>query len=326
MPRKLTDSLGCPLTELIQREYFLKETGKPLKLVEHQERILSHCFTPRSDGTLPYTTIVYSAPKKSGKTEIGGAITYASCRLYGGDAISVANDEEQAESRMFRRVAETLRMMKLKSPKVFGAILDEAHWERIVKNGIITFADDKQLNPGPHVLRYIANDYAGEAGAMNALVLFDELWAIAGERGMRLWTELQPIPTLPVSIRVVTTYAGFYGESELLWGLYEGVVQPDPHTDEPMGQRVEGLEDLPCYRLGRTFIYWDHEARMPWHTPIFLEEARSDPSVKGRESEFRRLWENRWTTGQEAFLDINVIDRRMAEGKEMGLMNHLAGW
>jgi hypothetical protein len=65
---------------------------------------------------------------------------------------------------------------------------------------------------------------------------------------------------------------------------------------------------------------------MPWHTPVFLEEARNDPSVKGRESEFRRLWENRWTTGKEAFIDVNLVDQRMEEGQAAGLVNHMAEW
>ena len=70
-------------------------------------------------------------------------------------------------------------------------------------------------------------------------------------------------------------------------------------------------------------MYWDHIARMPWHSQTFLHEAKNDPAVKGRESEFRRLWQNEWTTGAEAFLDMTVVDARMEEGESLGLVNNM---
>ena len=318
----------CPLVALAEQEYYLKETGRPIVLAEHHKRILNHAFRPDAEGKFLYNTIVLSMPKKSGKTELAGMIAYAFLRLYGGDVISIANDQEQAESRMFLRVKETLELMKKLALKQYEQVVDDEHLEkdRIIIKGRIGFRDRGQWNPGPHELRFIASDYGGEAGAMNALTVFDELWAFSTERGERLWMELPPIPTLPVSLRLVTTYAGFYGESELLYSIYDAAVSPDPMTDEPRGERVPGLDDLPCYRLGKTFVYWDHEARMPWHTEEFLEAARNDPAFRGREGEYRRLWENRWTTGEEAFIPMELIDELMATGEAEGLVNHMASW
>lgn len=158
---------------------------------------------------------------------------------------------------------------------------------------------------------------------MNALVVFDEIWGIMTERAERLWTELQPIPNLPVSIRFVSTYAGFYGESQLLYSIYENTVKPDVNDVEiKHGTKVPGLEDLPVYQDGDYIVYWDEVPRMPWHTEEFLEAARTDPSVQGRESEYERLWRNRWSTGMDAFLPMEVINALMARGDDEGLKNH----
>jgi hypothetical protein len=267
------------------------------------------------------------AAHNSGKTELASAVTYAWARIYGGEIYSISNDLEGAKNRMFSRVVEAMKMLREHDPIRFHQVMpdDKRQRERIALSGIVEFADAGQLNFGPHQLRYIASDYAGEAGAMNALVVFDELWAVSTERGERLWTEMQPIPNLKASARFVTTYAGFYGESALLWRIYESVVKPDPHTGEEHGTKIPGLEDLPVYVSddGSTIAYWDHEARMPWHTPEFLEQARNDPSVQGRESEYRRLWQNEWSSGVEAFIEMDAVDRAIEKGKRRNLRNNL---
>ncbi len=66
----------------------------------------------------------------------------------------------------------------------------------------------------------ISGDYAGAAGSNHGLVSYDELWGYTSESSIRLWEELTPVPTRRNSIRLVTTYAGFEGESALLWDLY----------------------------------------------------------------------------------------------------------
>ena len=313
----------CEMVECIEKEYYLKATGQPIQLVDHHKRILNHVFTP-VDGELPYRSIIFSAPKKSAKTEIAGAVTYGYIRTFGGNCYSIANDIEQSKSRMFDRVVQSLSLMREKNNDLFERVIDPDFHKPIWKNKEIVFNNNSQPNPDPHWLRFIASDYAGEAGGMPALTVWDELWAYTSEGAFRLWDEMQPIPNLPASIRFITTYAGWHGESHLLWGIYEDVVKPDPYSPTVKnGQKVPGLEDLPCYTKDRYFVYWDHEARMPWHDVKFLSEARNDPAVKGRESEFRRLWQNEWTTGAEAFLDMAIVDARMDEGDRLGLINHM---
>lgn len=319
----------CPIVSIMEKEYLLKETRKPILLEPHQRRILNYFFTPTADGRLRFMTYVYSTPKKEGKTEIAGGVSYAFLRLYGGDCISAANDKEGARARMFVRVLETLLEIKKKKPAQFEKIVHESCHQRGYRGGResseIEFNDVGQKNPGPHVLRAIPGDYAGEAGAMNALVTFDELWGYSSERLSRLYNELQPISAIPYSIRFITTYAGYYGESELLWSIYDAVVKPDPQSDEPTGQRVSELEDLPVYvdEASKTIVYWDHQNRMPWKTPEYLAAAKAAPELRGREGEYLRLHENRWSTGAQPFLPTDVIDKMMARGRKLGLINHM---
>jgi hypothetical protein len=319
-----------PLVRCIQEEFRLKEeqpyadppraAGEPLYLFPHQVRILEHVFTPDKYDRLPYSTVVISAIKKSGKTELAAAIAFAFTRIYGGEVYSIANDEEAARNRMFTRIAETLETIQREDKKAFLDIVHPDHHKKLERNRRIRFnPTDQQVNIPPHLIQYIPVDYRGEAGGMPALTIWDELWAYASESGNRLWMEMQPIPTLAVSMRVVVTYAGYYGESNLLYSIYESVVNPDPQTEEPRGEVVSGLEDLPCYRKGTYFVYWDCEPRMPWHTEEFMQAALDDPTLKGREGEYRRLWQNKWSSGAEPFLDVEIIDRLMARGQEAGL-------
>jgi len=318
----------CPIVKCMEKEYLLPDTGKPIQLQPHQREVLNWMFTPTEDGSLRYRTYVYSTPKKEGKTELGGAIAYSYARTYGGDCLSVANDKEQAQLRMYDRVLNSMAYAKEKRPQQYRKVIDDDCWEKgyvgSKSEANIIFKDVGQANPGPHQLRFIPTDYAGEAGALNALVVFDELWAYSGESMARLYTELQPIQAIPYSIRVITTYAGFYGESELLWNIYEDVVDPDPQTDEARGQKIPGLEHLPLYEKGPTCVYWSHENLMPWNTPEFIEDARQDPALKTRPGEFARLWENRWSTGASPYLDPKLIDELMERGDQMGLVNNLA--
>jgi len=173
-------------------------------------------------------------------------------------------------------------------------------------------------------IRAIPCDPYGEAGHQYlSLVCYDELWAYGrSEVTWRLWTELQPIPTIQHSMRWVTTYAGFYGESEVLYSIFEDAVKPDPQNPEVFtGDQPPGLEDLPCYKNGSLFAYWDRVARMPWHTEKFLKEAEEDQVNKLRPEEFKRLWKNGWSTGLESFLPIEILDKLVSEGEKKGLTN-----
>ena len=44
------------------------ETSKPFELYPAQERFLREALTPTADGRLPFPELVFSGPKKTGKT------------------------------------------------------------------------------------------------------------------------------------------------------------------------------------------------------------------------------------------------------------------
>jgi hypothetical protein len=132
------------------------------------------------------------------------------------------------------------------------------------------------------------------------------LWAFTSESSRRLWEELTPVPTRRNSIRLITSYAGFTGESKLLEDLYKLSVGRDEHPDG-LGERLH--PDLPIYanRDARIFCYWDHEPRCPWQTAEYYLGQRRGL----RPNTYLRLHENRWTTGESQFITPALWDRNV---------------
>jgi phage terminase large subunit-like protein len=251
----------------------------------HQRRILRHVFKRGKDGRFPYNTIIYSAPKKSGKTEIGGAATlwYA---LFSGEnpneLYSIANDLEQARSRAFTRIVSVCEQ----NPRIAAKV--------------------SQFNvklPTGTVLKAISNDFAGAAGGNQGFTLWDELWGYVSEASRRLYDEMTPVPTRLNSIRFITTYAGFLGQSQLLWELYLKGVGKEEHP-EGQGEQIAELADLPCYHNGKLFVYWDHEARMPWQSKEYYDDQRKSL----RTTAYDRLHQNVWVSGEGQFIPIEWWD------------------
>ena len=74
------------ISAFAEAEYLLAATGVTIGLQAHQNRILRDVFTHDSEGRFPYQTVIYSAPKKSGKTEIGGLVALWMALTEGPDA------------------------------------------------------------------------------------------------------------------------------------------------------------------------------------------------------------------------------------------------
>lgn len=310
------------ITELIETQYTaidpdtLQPEADHFSLLSHQVRIFNHVFTPIGQGKgkpeiLPYDTVIISAPKKSGKTALGAAASYAWSRTYGGEMYSLANAQSQARDRAFVRIYNFLAHIQRTDPDRY----DREITRRDVS--LIEFKD-------PYArFEAIPCSPGSQAGSFVSLSLWDELWSYEHESANRLWAEFSPIPQLfGRSCRLVVTYAGYSGQSQLLYSLYEQTVAPDPDTEQPGGIRIRGLEDLPCFVSpdGRTFAYWETDAlRVPWITQQFLDARKADPSI--RAEEYARLWENRWTSSHGAFLPAGVYDRACAAGDRLGLVN-----
>ena len=257
-----------------------------MKLLPHQRAIFNHVFAFDDDGLLPYKTIVYSCVKKSGKTAINSLVmTYWAFNVEPpNEVITAANKKEQAIARQFNECRRYIEH----NPSLL------AQADRITDHQII-------LKNGSRILA-IPKDFAGEAGSNHGLTTWDELWGFTTERDRRLYEELTPVPTRKNSIRFITTYAGFSGESDLLEDLYFEVFKED-HTVKPDALRPLG-DDFPAYAMGELFLYWDHEARMPWQT----EEYYQSQWQQMRPNNFLRLHENRWVTSESGLFSMDKWD------------------
>lgn len=330
MPRNLSVARplvpACTLVHLIERDFLSPETKKPIKLMPHQRQILNFILTPRNNQLL-YNTAIYSTPKKEGKTETAAMLMYGWAKTYGGDIYSIANDLTQAQERAFMRVVDMLRTVKMVDPQRFAAEIHPDYHRTIAKknrdgNYQVVFNNPQR----PTRILAIPCDPYGEAGGMQSLTIWDELWGMRTDAALRLWGEMQPLPRgmggVEESLRFIVTYAGWFGESHLLWSLYEQVCQPDEQMTHEAGDRVHALKPLPVYHKDRIIAYWDHENRAPWKTKTFLEEARRDPVVMANPSEYARLWENRWTTGLDPFIDMNALGACVERFASLGLTRH----
>ncbi len=261
-----------------------------LKLYPTQRRIFEHCLTPDEDGHFPYTTIIYSCPKKSGKTALEAAVGvwFAEEAIEGTEIYNIANDKEKT-------AAIALGDMQY-------------HVRNSGRHEVASVTAHKIVFENDTTIQSLAQSYRSGAGFRHALTLWDELWGYESELARRAWDELTPIPTVPVSLRFIATYAGFVGESHLLWDLYTKVVDKEEHEDG-QGEKIPGLEDLPCYRNGRTFAYWDHEPRMPWQT----KEYYDNQLIELRPAAYLRYHRNEWVTTHEKFIPDGLWET--AEGK-----------
>lgn len=262
------------------------ELNQPFALMPHQREVLRLAFPFDADGRLPWSDIVFSCVKKSGKTTIDAMVTlwFAFTQEAPNDVKLCANDQEQSISRTFTTIKGLLKF----NPEL-GTAADVRAQAIILANGTTITA--------------LANDYAGEAGANQGWSSWTELWAYTSESSRRLWEELTPVPTRRNSVRFVDTCAGFEGESVLLRQLYLLGVAPDAHPDGE-GERLH--PELPIYgnRAARLFVYWDHEPRMPWQTASYYAGQRRAL----RPSTYLRLHENRWTTAESVFLTPELWD------------------
>lgn len=196
--------------------------------------------------------------------------------LFGGsypEATICANDLEQARGRVFemcRRIIECSPLLRAEANVTQGRI------EFPVLSATIAA---------------IGSDFAGAAGGNQNIAVFDELWAYSTERSHRLWDELVPPPTRKVTCRLTVTYAGFEGEGELLYELYQrGLAQPQVGKDLHAG---DGL-----------LMFWSHEPIAPWQTQAWLREMRRSL----RPNQYLRMIENRFVTTESSFIDLSWWD------------------
>ena len=268
----------------------VESASGPLMLLPHQVDILGHTLTPYlEDGKwkLPYTTVIYSCVKKSGKTTIGASVGSWAMDTFvpNTEGFCLAGDFEHAMGRMFDDMLYDAK--------------DASKLSATPRKDLLKYEDGRYMQA-------LAQEYKSASGSRHALTLWDELWTYTSDGSRRLWVEMTPIkiPGVPLSLRFVSTYAGFEGESDLLWGLYKMIVLEGEPVPE-LAHIVHDSGEPTCYRNGRMFAYWDSAHRMPWQTEdYYLEQLASGMS----QNEYARLHENAWSTGSESFMPVKWWD------------------
>jgi phage terminase large subunit-like protein len=258
----------------IERVLIDPETNKPFVLLPAEREFLKHAFTLDADGHLLYPELIYSCPKKSGKSTFAAIIVITLVLLFGGaypEAIICANDFEQSIGRvhaMIRRIIEASPLLRR-----------EAKFTQT------------RITLGDAVITAIPSDYASAAGSNQNIAVFDELWGFVSERARRLFDELVAVPTRKIACRLTVTYAGFEGESQLLLGLYQrGLKQPQ------LGPDLYGGDGI--------LMFWSHEPIAPWQDQRWLAEMERSL----RPSQYARMIRNEWVTAESVFIDMQAWD------------------
>lgn len=251
------------------------ETGAPFELYPAEVEFLRAALTLTADGRLPYPELVFSAPKKSGKTALAALFAvYLVVVLAGpyGEAYCCANDLEQSQGRVFQAIGRIIQASPL------------------LRDSAKITASKIEFSTGATITA-IANDYAGAAGSNPNLSVFDELWGFVSERSYRLWDEMIVPPTRRIATRLTVTYAGFEGESKLLETLYK--------------RAMTGEEVAPSlYSAPGLLAAWHHLPVAPWQTPEWIEQMRQQL----RPAAFLRQIENRFVTSESSFIEMEWFD------------------
>lgn len=295
-----------------ERHFYIPENKQLIRLAPHQRAILRYIFRrPDLDSPFQYSTVIYSTVKKSGKTAIAGLVARWAGETWGDkpEIYCLANDYEQAEGRI-----HSAAKLSIEFAPAYNKKRRELPGSWRVREQILT-----NLSTGA-TIKALAGDYKGEAGSNPSLSLWSELWGYELERALRLWDELTPPPTRRLAMRWVETYAGFEGESVLLYDLYTLSVKKGiqlqvqdldragvPEADRAFEESKRPTDKVPIYVNDAAGVcaYWDEgiqARRMPWQQgeaglKYYTEQRRTLRTVA-----FERFHLNLWANAVGAFI------------------------
>ena len=278
-------------------EYFyLAESRRPIVLEPHQKRILRLMTAQRPDGRFRWTTALYSVIKKSGKTTVSAAVGRWAAETWGPfqEVYNLGNKLKQAKERAFRKIRQSIEL----SPPHRRAL-----WE----------IQETQLThtPSGSIIQALPISDAGESGGNQSVTLWTELWGFQYEEALRMWDEMQPVLTRPLSLRFVDTYAGYESESDLLKSVWNLALNDD-------GTLADGAvrldDELPVYGVPAAGLiaYIDQGAaarRMPWQQGDFGRQWYVQQRQSERLHNYFRMHENRWVSSINALVPAELWDR-----------------
>jgi hypothetical protein len=151
------------------------------------------------------------------------------------------------------------------------------------------------------------------------------LWGFEYSEAVRLWEELTPVPTVPDSMRLVETYAGYTGESKLLNDLYnqglEGRQLTAGEVAERTGTPIDAWHEahgdpdtpIPVWENANAsmLMYWDSglvARRMPWQQGEDGEEYYRTQELNLSPNAYARLHHNEWTSSESALVSLEAWD------------------
>lgn len=290
----------------------LEDTGEPIQFARHQAAVLRYCLRRLPNGRLPFRLIIWSEPKKSGKTTVSGAVIKWAAETWGqyGEILCVGNDADQAQERGFRK-------MTIAVEQTPGYLKERQRLPGVWQLHGVKRAECVATGT---IVKAVAKDYRGEAGGNPILSVWTELWGFIHKDDLRFWSEMAPSPTRPDSIRMVETYAGWEGESELLYGLYrQTVLEGRQLTAGELGDTSAFAEApnadsvVPCYvnEAASIFAYWDsgpQAHRQPWQQGTGGAAYYANEAASQTPANYTRLHDNEWASAESSFIDLTWWD------------------
>lgn len=270
---------SLPASAWIEKYFWVPELKGPVVLAPYQKAVLDYALTPDESGHFRFSTIVWSDIKKSIKSTIAAAVgLWMSYQKPWSSVYAIANDLKQADSRVGYYARRAIELSPIMKPTVRQ------------KGYRLEF-------PNHSFFESIPIDPSGEAGSNADMIIFSELWGAHEDASQRMWTEMTLSPTkFGQSFRWVETYAGYLGESELLYRLYLLGTKYGEWVDLGFRPRLPLFQNLEA----RTLVLWNDAPRLPWQTPDYYkqEEAVLHPS------EFARVHRNQWVSAAQSFVPI----------------------
>lgn len=268
--------------------FYIPNTNRQIILPTQQKGVLRYFFKRREDNhRFPFQTLIYSTIKKSGKSTTAGVAAryFAETQTRYGEIFTIGNDLEQAKERSFKEAKRSIEI----TPGY------DAHKEILPGRWIVHAMSLRCIMSGS-IIKAIAVDAKGEAGGQQALTVWTELWGAENVEARRFWDEMTPIPTVPDSMRLVETYAGYDGESELLHGLYDMGLDGHQLTAGEFAAAV-CREDVPGETF-EDFVYAWHETKGDPNVliPVWANEQASlgmywDDGLKARRMPWQHIFQ-----------------------------------
>ena len=147
-----------------------------MRLSEHQKKIIDEALSKKENGDFKYSTVIYSAPKKSGKSAITSAvILYMAYHNPNSFLACIANDGKQSADRLYLPIYTCFRLHR-----ELGGIFSE------VKPKL-----ESVILPNYAKIEAVTVDAAGEAGSQPLMVAFcfDEETEILTKEGWKRYDQ-----------------------------------------------------------------------------------------------------------------------------------------